>query len=127
MSDDTSSNMTTTISPDVAYYGSDGRLQVGTLIILAVRAVFGCLGICLNGCLIYVTCKHRSFHGTCNILLAVDALGNLLYEIGLIETFIASSVEQRFYALWKCYAMQSVPMFGAIFTTSSMGFIAVDR
>uniref|UniRef100_A0A915CSA5 Uncharacterized protein n=1 Tax=Ditylenchus dipsaci TaxID=166011 RepID=A0A915CSA5_9BILA len=60
-------------------------------------------------------------------MLAADALGNAFYELGLLESFFAALIVQKYYLLWQCFCMQALPMFGAMFTTTSMLFIAIDR
>uniref|UniRef100_A0A915EP66 Uncharacterized protein n=1 Tax=Ditylenchus dipsaci TaxID=166011 RepID=A0A915EP66_9BILA len=68
----------------------------------------------------------RYFHGTCNIMLAADALGNAFYELGFWKPS-SRHLLYKVLPLWQCFCMQALPMFGAMFTTTSMLFIAIDR
>ncbi|KAH7702310.1 hypothetical protein AAVH_30538, partial [Aphelenchoides avenae] len=109
-----------------APFGVGGYLPI-TYIVLGIRAFIGAVGICLNWSLVLITVKKKSLRSSCGILLAFDALGHSFYETGLLSTFLAALIRQRFIELFSCLCIQSLSLFGAIFTTPSMLFIALDR
>ncbi|KAI1696548.1 serpentine type 7TM GPCR chemoreceptor srsx domain-containing protein [Ditylenchus destructor] len=93
-------------------------------IICVVIAGLGHLG---NASIVYVTVKNKNLHGSCNILLAITSLADILHMTApfTLGYFVFSG--QNFASIYNCLKVQTVPIIGILFGMQLIMFIAIDR
>ncbi|KAI1715822.1 serpentine type 7TM GPCR chemoreceptor srsx domain-containing protein [Ditylenchus destructor] len=98
-----------------------------TMLRVASKSFISFIGIALNLDLVYVTFRTKSIHGTCNILIALNALFTAFFEFSYITEFIITINKLNPVKLTLCFFLQLFPLFGANCATVFILFIGVDR
>uniref|UniRef100_A0A915DHB4 Uncharacterized protein n=1 Tax=Ditylenchus dipsaci TaxID=166011 RepID=A0A915DHB4_9BILA len=73
-----------TTIPNAYLLSKERRESLARFAEKVIEGAIAATGLILNAGLIYVTYMQRSLHGTCNILISLNALSNLLYNAGFM-------------------------------------------
>ncbi|KAI1711407.1 serpentine type 7TM GPCR chemoreceptor srsx domain-containing protein [Ditylenchus destructor] len=106
-----------------------GITNIISLTMLRVVSKFfvSCVGIVFNLDLVYITFKTTSLHGTCNLLIALNALFTAFFEFSYITELVIHSAKLGPVPLSHCFWLQLFPLFGANCTVPLILFIGIDR
>lgn len=69
----------------------------------------------------------RSLHGACNVLIALSALSNAVYEVSFLITFGVVASGKNVIPFMQCVYLQLLPAFCKYFTLCLLVFIGLDR
>ncbi|KAI1711405.1 serpentine type 7TM GPCR chemoreceptor srsx domain-containing protein [Ditylenchus destructor] len=98
-----------------------------TMLRVVSKSVISFIGIVFNLDLVYITCKTRSLQGTCNLLIALNALFTAFFEFSYITELIIASAKLGPVPLSHCFWLQLFPLFGANCAVPFILFIGIDR
>ncbi|KAI1711412.1 serpentine type 7TM GPCR chemoreceptor srsx domain-containing protein [Ditylenchus destructor] len=100
-----------------------------TMLRVVSKSVISFIGIVFNLDLVYITFKTRSLHGTCNLLIALNALFTAFFEFSYITELIIASTNNRSnpVTLSHCFWLQLFSLFGANCMIIFILFIGIDR
>ncbi|KAI1711413.1 serpentine type 7TM GPCR chemoreceptor srsx domain-containing protein [Ditylenchus destructor] len=98
-----------------------------TMLRVVSKSVISFIGIVFNLDLVYITFRTRSLHGTCNLLIALNALFTAFFEFSHITELIIASAKLNPVPLSHCFWLQLFPLFGANCTIIFILFIGIDR
>lgn len=69
----------------------------------------------------------RSLHGICNVLIALCALSNAVYEVSFLITFGVVASGRNVIPFMQCVYLQLIPAFAKYFSLCLLVFIGLDR
>ncbi|KAI1693721.1 serpentine type 7TM GPCR chemoreceptor srsx domain-containing protein [Ditylenchus destructor] len=98
-----------------------------TMLRVVSKSVISFVGIVFNLDLVYITFRRRSLHGTCNLLIALNALFTAFFEFSYLTELIIASAKLNPVPLSQCFWLQLFPLFGANCTIIFILFIGIDR
>ncbi|RCN48346.1 hypothetical protein ANCCAN_05635 [Ancylostoma caninum] len=104
--------------------GSD-LIPYGYKIFYIVVPTVGILG---NALIIYATLFSRNLRSSCNILIALISLGDILHEISFYIMIISHEImEDHKFSPWKCLYWQTASIIGVCFASFLLLGVAFDR
>ncbi|KAI1701663.1 serpentine type 7TM GPCR chemoreceptor srsx domain-containing protein [Ditylenchus destructor] len=80
-----------------------------------------------NLSIVYVTFKNKSLHGSCNILIAITSLADILHVSTsyILGYFLFTG--QNFISIYTCLKVQTVSWIGILFSIQLITILAIDR
>ncbi|KAH7715132.1 hypothetical protein AAVH_17510, partial [Aphelenchoides avenae] len=95
--------------------------------LLGGKALIALVGIVFNLDLAWITYRNRSLHGTCNILIALNACSTSLFQVSFLVTFGVVADGTNLVLFMRCVYAQLAPAFGQYFSLCLLVFIGLDR
>ncbi|KAH7707278.1 hypothetical protein AAVH_25496 [Aphelenchoides avenae] len=121
--------MNATASPQQEFYNAykESGLIVGELVPSSIIALISVAGWFFNYNLIYATLRHKSLHGTCNVLLAISAFCDTLIELSNLIWFGVTVTGTNFLPLGTCVKLNTIPLIGVSGSIVLMFLVSFDR
>uniref|UniRef100_A0A915E7V4 G-protein coupled receptors family 1 profile domain-containing protein n=1 Tax=Ditylenchus dipsaci TaxID=166011 RepID=A0A915E7V4_9BILA len=107
-------------------YGKSGFSLV-LFLLVSVKSLVALSGFLSNLFLVFVTMKHKSLHGSCNILIALNSLCCALFELSGLAAFGITITGLNFIPMDICSYILFLPLTGANCNLIFSLFIGIDR